>query len=199
MEKSSKIIQAILAVAIVVLFVLHFTSNSCSKTQDVVATSSDSSSIVFINTDSLLVHYEFAKVLNDELISREEKSRADFNETAKIFQQDLAEFQRKVQNNGFLSMERARDEEKRLGAKERELQALNSKLSNQLMMAQNSMNKQLRDSLTAYLNDVKAKVKFDIVLSNNMGDNILYGSPATNITDMVIKGMNARYANSIKK
>src|SRR5690554_7833634 len=63
--------------------------------------------IVFINTDSLIIKYEYARQLSEELIRKEESSRTDFNERARVFQQDMVEFQRKVQNNGFLSLERA--------------------------------------------------------------------------------------------
>lgn len=197
MEKSSKIVQVILIVAVIVLFVLHFMSCPAGKKVEAVA-KADSASVVYINADSLLMNYDFAKQLNEELMKKEEKSRADFNEQAKVFQQDLSEFQRKVQNNGFLSLDRAKQEEQRLGMKERELQELNQKLSNQLMMEQNGMNKQLRDSLSAFLKDVQPKLNFKMVLSNTMGDNILYGHPSTDITKLVIEGMNARYAKSKK-
>jgi outer membrane protein len=198
MEKSTKIVQVILIVAVIVLFALQFMSCPLGGKPDAVAVKADSATVVFINADSLLMSYDFAKHLNEDLMKKEEKSRADFNEQAKVFQQDYAEFQRKVQNNGFLSLDRAKQEEQRLGMKERELQELNQKLSNLLMLEQNGMNKQLRDSLSAFLKDVQPKLKFKMVLSNTMGDNILYGHPSTDITKMVIDGMNARYAKSKK-
>jgi outer membrane protein len=198
MEKSSKIVQVVLIIAVVVLFVLHFSSKSGNVSDKAKVNHPDTALVVYINADSLLMNYDFAKQLNEELLKKEEKSRADFNEQAKIFQQDLGEFQRKVQNNGFLSLDRAKAEEQRLGQKERELQDLNAKLSNQLMLEQNSMNKQLRDSLTTFLNDLQPKMKFQLVLSNTMGDNVLYGSASADITKVVIDGMNARYAKSKK-
>jgi outer membrane protein len=196
MEKSSKIVQVVLIIAVVVLFVLHFLPKSGSVSEKAKANITDTALVVYINADSLLMSYDFAKQLNEELLKKEEKSRADFNEQAKIFQQDLGEFQRKVQNNGFLSLDRAKAEEQRLGRKERELQDLNAKLSNQLMLEQNSMNKQLRDSLTSFLKELQPKMKFQLVLSNTMGDNVLYGSASADITKVVIDGMNARYAKS---
>jgi outer membrane protein len=185
-----------LIIAVVVLFVLHFLPKSGSVSEKAKANITDTALVVYINADSLLMSYDFAKQLNEELLKKEEKSRADFNEQAKIFQQDLGEFQRKVQNNGFLSLDRAKAEEQRLGRKERELQDLNAKLSNQLMLEQNSMNKQLRDSLTSFLKELQPKMKFQLVLSNTMGDNVLYGSASADITKVVIDGMNARYAKS---
>ena len=53
------------------------------------------------------MQYNYAKKINEDLLSQEEKSRTSFNEKANALQNDVAEFQRKVQNNGFLSLERA--------------------------------------------------------------------------------------------
>jgi outer membrane protein len=197
MEKTSKFIKATLGVATVVLLSASFAS--CSKSEkSATSTQPTTQEIVYINTDSLLVNYEFAKDLNDQLMKKEEMSRADFNEQARVFQQDAGEFQRKVQNNGFLSMDRARQEQERLARREQELQALNQKLSGQLMQEQNVMNKQLRDTLVNFLKEIQPKLGFKVVLSNTMGDNVLYAQPENDITQKVLQGLNARYAKTKK-
>src|SRR5690554_6235985 len=55
--------------------------------------------IVFINTDSLFIKYEYARQLSDELIWTEESSLTDFNGSGRVCQQGRVEFQRKVQYN----------------------------------------------------------------------------------------------------
>lgn len=149
--------------------------------------------IVFINTDSLIIKYEYARQLSEELIRKEESSRTDFNERARVFQQDMVEFQRKVQNNGFLSLERAQSEERRLREKEQELQELNNRLSNDLMQHQERMNQQLRDTITAFLDGYSKEKGYRLVLSNTMGDNLLYGAPDLDITQEVVDSLNKRF------
>lgn len=149
--------------------------------------------IVFINTDSLIIKYEYAHQLSEELIKKEESSRTDFNERARVFQQDMVEFQRKVQNNGFLSLERAQSEERRLREKEQELQELNNRLSNDLMQHQERMNQQLRDTITAFLDGYSQEKGYRLVLSNTMGDNLLYGAPDLDITQEVVDSLNKRF------
>lgn len=149
--------------------------------------------IVFINTDSLIIKYEYAHQLSEELIKKEESSRTDFNERARVFQQDMVEFQRKVQNNGFLSLERAQSEERRLREKEQELQELNNRLSNDLMQHQERMNQQLRDTITAFLDGYSKEKGYRLVLSNTMGDNLLYGAPDLDITQEVVDSLNKRF------
>ncbi|WP_462317432.1 OmpH/Skp family outer membrane protein [Marinilabilia sp.] len=195
MKNISIVLNAILFVAVAALFFIVLSDGSESddgadqskkeKVQDY--------PIAYVNTDSLLMNYEYAQFLNEELLRKEESSRADFNERAKVFQDDMRAFQRKVQNNAFLSLERAQKEERRLREKEQELQDLNNQLSNDLMKQQNQMNRELRDTITAFLKEYTKEQPFKLVLSNTMGDNILFAHEALNITDEVVAILNERY------
>ena len=149
--------------------------------------------IAYIDTDSLLRDYKFAINLQEELLKKEEKSRTDFNEQAKSLQSQMAEFQRKIQNNGFLSRQRAEQEQRNLMAREQELQNLNAKLSQELMVEQENLNRQLRDTLANYLKELNADGRYKLILSNTLGDNVLYSAPGINITKQVAEALNSRY------
>ncbi len=154
--------------------------------------------IAYIDTDSLLRAYEYAVHLQEELLKKEEKSRTDFNEQAKKYQGQMTEFQRKLQNNGFLSRDRAEQEQRRLLQKEQELQSLNTKLSNELMQEQENLNRQLRDTLTTFLEIYNADGRYQLILSNTLGDNVLYSAKGVNITNEIIDALNARYSATKK-
>ncbi|TLX76143.1 OmpH family outer membrane protein [Labilibacter sediminis] len=149
--------------------------------------------VAYIDTDSLLRQYKLAIYLQEELLKKEEKSRTDFNEQAKKLQTQMAEFQRKVQNNGFLSRERAEQEQRNLMNRDQELQNLNAKLSNELMLEQESLNRQLRDTLTNYLAEFNADGRYKLILSNTLSDNVLYSEPGVNITQAIADALNTRY------
>ncbi|MBP5419973.1 MAG: OmpH family outer membrane protein [Bacteroidales bacterium] len=153
---------------------------------------STKSAVAYINTDTFLLNYKYAQKLSDELMSQSESSRSDFNQKYRVFQQDAMEFQRKVQNNGFLSMERAQKEQSRLQKAEQDLQELNERLTNDLMQKQAKVNAELRDTLVNFLNEYAAN-RYSLILSNNMGDNVLYSAPGVNITNEVVDALNARY------
>ncbi|MDI3520358.1 MAG: outer membrane protein [Anaerophaga sp.] len=202
MKNISIVLNAILFVAVIVLFFLVLSDDSSSVEDADEQTRKEQVQdypIAYINTDSLLMNYEYAQYLNEELLKKEESSRADFNERARVFQDDMRAFQRKVQNNAFLSLERAQQEERRLRQKEQELQDLNNQLSNELMRQQNQMNKELRDTITAFLEEYTKKHPLKLVLSNTMGDNVLYANEALNITDEVVAILNERYEKAQKK
>ncbi len=198
MKNASLIVNVILIVSVIALFVIVLTDGngksgeSGANGQEVSA----DSGIVYVNTDSLIIKYEFARQMSEELIKKEESSRTDFTERARVFQQDMVEFQRKVQNNGFLSLERAQSEERRLRQKEQELQELNTRLSNDLMIHQDRMNQQLRDTITNFLGIYCKDKSYQMVLSNTMGDNLLYAEPKLDITNEVVRLLNQRYEAS---
>jgi outer membrane protein len=154
--------------------------------------------IAYVNTDSLLNGYEYAKKVSDQLNDKAESARADFNQKARILQQDEAEFQRKVQNNAFLSQERAQKEYEKLQRSGQELQEMNQKLSAELMQEQSKLTAELRDTIISFLNSY-GKDKYSLILSNNMGDNVLYSAPGVDITGEVIDALNKRYAVAQKK
>lgn len=200
MKNTSLIINVILAVAVIALFVIVLSDRKGSQqgSDNVNGSAAAEMGIVFVNTDSLIIKYDLARELSEELIRKEESSRTDFNERVRVFEQDMMEFQRKLQNNGFLSLDRAQSEERRLRQKEQELQALNTRLTNDLMDAQNAMNQQLRDTITNFLKDYCKEKSYSMVLSNTMGDNLLYADSVFDVTDDVVAKLNERYAAAKK-
>lgn len=200
MKNTSLIINVILAVAVIALFVIVLSDRNGSPqgSDNVNGSAAAEMGIVFVNTDSLIIKYDLARELSEELIRKEESSRTDFNESVRVFEQDMMEFQRKLQNNGFLSLDRAQSEERRLRQKEQELQALNARLTNDLMDAQNAMNQQLRDTITNFLKDYCKEKSYSMVLSNTMGDNLLYADSVFDVTDDVVAKLNERYAAAKK-
>ena len=173
-------------------------SSSCKQEQkgnEVRTMVADSTqlNIAFVNTDTLLSKYEYALKVSDNLNDKAENSRASYNQKLRIFNQELAEFQRKVQNNGFLSMERAQSEQTRLQNQERELQALNQQLTQELMQEQARLTAELRDTVANFLNEY-AQGRYQLILNNNISNDIvLYAVPAVDITEQVVDALNARY------
>jgi outer membrane protein len=200
MKKLSLIVNAVLIIAVAILFILVLSGRSNNSDAEN-AGSEDSivKGIVYINADSLIIKYEFAQSLSEQLIGKEEASRTELNEKGKVLQQEMMEFQRKVQNNGFLSLERAQSEERRLREKEGELQELNNRLSNDLMVHQGKVNQQLRDTITTFLSEYCKTKPYQLVLSNTMGDNVLHAAPSLDITNDVVELLNKRYQISLKK
>lgn len=202
MKNISLIVNAILGVAVIILFVLVLGNNKKSSTPGVQFGSDSTQTvklpIAYVNVDSLLLNYQFAKESNETLLKQQEDSRLDLNVKARQLQGEMAEFQRKLENNAFLSRERAEQEQNRLMRKEQDLQQLNATLSQELMEVQQRISEELRDTINAFLKEYNMDKKYEMIISNTANDNILLANEGYDITDEVITILNERFGKKKK-
>jgi outer membrane protein len=191
MNKVQILVNVVLVAAVAALFVLHFGKKECAPAE--VAASSDVMPVAYLNVDSLLANYSFAIEASEQLMSKQEDARLKMNTKLRTFQNEVADFQRKLQNNAFLSRERAEKEQQRLAKKEQELQELEAKLTQDIMLENQKLNMQLADSLTNFLEIFNTDGRYHVILSNTAKDNVLMAAEQYDITDEVVAGMNARY------
>lgn len=199
--KKTNIVLGILAVAVIILYLLQFAK---PKAEPASLSANDSTAccqklnIAYIDVDSLLLSYDYSKELNEQLLRKRENSQANYNQKARQLESELSEFQRKYENNAFLSQERLQSEQQRLIQKQQDLQALDQRLSNELAEEMQKMNDCLRDSIYSYLGVYNKEAGYDLIFSNSGNDNIMIGNAAYNITAEILEGLNARYASMTK-
>ena len=195
MNKIQICINVILGAAIIALFILFFVGRKpAAPAQAPVAQVAEGNlPIAYLNTDSLLVNYLFAQEASDKLMTKQEDARLKLNTKARTLQQEMADFQRKLENNAFLSRERAESEQQRLVRKQQELENLEQKLTQDIMLENQKLNMQLGDTLTSFLKEYNADGRFHIILANSSKDNILMAADGYDITSEVVDALNARY------
>ena len=126
--------------------------------------------------------------------------RLTLNQKAKDLDRQKQEFQTKVQNNAYLTQERAQQEYNRIAKLEQDLQNLGNKLQAELMSENEKNSLQLRDSINAFLKEYNKTKGYSMIISNTGFDNLLYADSIYNITREIIDGLNARYTpSSVKK
>ena len=201
MKNINYIINGVLALAVVILFVLQFTGkkeSGVTKTFTAEESASGLLPIAYVNVDSLLLNYNYSKDLNEIIIKKQENSRASVNQKLRSLQTEMQDFQRKVENNAFLTRERAEQEQARLMKKQQELQDFDNRLAQELVSEQQRLNEQLRDTLVSQLRGYNKDKGYQVILSNTMGDNILLAGDAYDITKEVIEYLNKNYAPASK-
>ena len=154
--------------------------------------SAPSLKIAYVDIDTLLTNYKLWIELNEEMIRKEENVRATLNEKARSLQTDYEDFERKLNNNAFVSRERAEAEQNRILKKREDLELLQERLTNELAIENNKNSLLFRDSINAYIRDYNKTHGYNIILSR-IGDNILYIDNGMNITQEIIDGLNARH------
>ncbi len=201
--KNNYIISGILAVAIIILFVLHFTGNKPSNTGSVSVTGDSLHAdlpIAYINMDSLLNNYNYYKDLSEIVLRKAESSRASLNQKANALQAEFAEFQKKLDNNAFLSRERAEQEHNRLLKKQAEMQQMAARMEGEFAAEQQKMNEQLRDTIMTNLRLYNKEKKYQIIYGNMRETmTVLIADESYNITSEVLEFLNKKYVPAEKK
>lgn len=202
MKNLSIVLNVVLLVAVVVLYGLYFSGSQCEKTSETATTPGESAGatkIVYINTDTLMNNYLMAIELNEAFLKKQEERRTELNIKAKSLDQEAAEFQRKLQNNGFISEARAIDARDQILVKEENLRRLQQEMLDKTAREQNELNKQLFDEITAFLQEYNKEKGFNIVLSTQLGGNVLYAEDGFDITKDIVKRLNEKYQMTHKE
>ena len=99
MKRTSTILKGLFALAVAFTFTQCANNSAQQPVQASQAAGSADVKIAFVEIDSLLTKYNFCKDLNEMIIKKEENIRTTLNEKAKKLEKDMAEFQRKYENN----------------------------------------------------------------------------------------------------
>ena len=153
--------------------------------------------IAFVEVDSLMTQYSFAKDYSVTLQKKSNNARNTLNQKGSALQAAMANFQQKLNNNGFQSREQAASQQAAIERQQHDLQELQARLEGELAQETAKFNEALRDSLQNFLKAYNQDKKYDLILSK-AGDNILMGNKKFDITQDVINGLNKRYKPSAK-
>ena len=179
--------------ALAVAAMMASCNNASPKMDDQpAAASSEGLKIAYVEVDSLMTQYDFAKDYSVTLQNKSNNARNTLTQKGNALQAAMNNFQQKINNNGFQSREQAASVQNAIQRQQNDLQELQARLENELATETAKFNEALRDSLQNFLKDYNADKKFDLILSK-AGDNILLGASRLDITQDVINGLNKRY------
>lgn len=154
--------------------------------------------IAYVEFDSLMTQYEFCKEFTLTLQKKSNNARNTLTQKGQQLQSAAANFQQKLQNNGFTSREQAESQQAAIQRQQQSLQELQVRLENELANETAKYNDALRDSLMHFLDAYNKDKKYDLILTKQ-GDNILYAAKRFDITNDVINGLNKRYKKTPAK
>ncbi|MBL7840123.1 MAG: OmpH family outer membrane protein [Cyclobacteriaceae bacterium] len=188
MKNLSLILNAVLLVAVGVLFYLHFSSSKpgVSHTSAPVG----DITIAYINSDSIVKRYTFMDDTKAVLEAKAKKLDADLNNRANSLRGEIAAYQR---NQSSMTIGQAQALEADLGKKQQNLQLYQQSLSQQLAEEEAKLNKELYDRITAFLKTYSEANNIQVVMKFDPTSDVLYGQSALDITKPVIDGLNEAY------
>ena len=175
--------------AVGILFYLHFSGGKSSIVMGTQVNPGDLQ-IAYINSDSVLKHYEYLKINRVQLEEKTKKMDQDYRNRAIGLQNEIAAYQRNVSS---MTLGQVRATEEDLGKKQQNLQLFQQSLSQQLMDEEAKLNKELYDRITVFLKKYGSEKGLQIVLKFDPSSDVLFAGDALNISDEVIAGLNADY------
>jgi len=188
-----------LALAFMTAVVMVSCNNQSPKLdeQSVVVTndSTQGMRIAYVEVDSLMTQFDFAKEKSQELERKSINARNTLTQKGNQLQAAANNFQQKLQNNGFTSREQAEGVQQALQRQQNDLAALQSRLENELANEQAKFLQALQDSLNNFLEVYNKDKKYDMIVNKSA---ILFADKKYDITQDVINGLNKRYKKSAK-
>jgi outer membrane protein len=189
MKNLSLVLNIVLLVAVSVLYYLHFSAKGSKSSSSTTAPAGDLT-IAYINSDSVLKHYDF---LTDNKVILEAKTKklgSDLRNRAQALQSEIGAYQRNVSN---MTIGQAKALEEDLTKKQQNLQMYEQSLNQQMMEEQEKLNRQLYDRITSYLKTYSEQNGLQMVLKLDTSSDVLYGKDGLDITKTVVDGLNEAY------
>lgn len=188
MKNLSLILNAVLLVAVGILFYLHFSAGK--PTSSAANAEAGDITIAYIKSDSVLKYYEYLKVNKVQLEEKTKKMDQDYRNRAIGLQNEIAAYQRNVSS---MTLGQVRATEEDLGKKQQNLQMFQQSLGQQLMEEEAKLNKELYDRITVFLKKYGAEKGLQFVLKYDPTSDVLFAGDALDISQEVITGLNAEY------
>ncbi|MFA0964247.1 OmpH family outer membrane protein [Roseivirga sp. BDSF3-8] len=196
MKNLSLILNLVLLVAVAVLFYLHFSANTpaqANETADMsVAGSKENLRVAYINSDSLLKHYDYMEELTAELEETQQKFENEFKNRKQGLEREIQNFQQNMNN---MTRAQAMAVQEDLVQKQQNLVRYQENLTQQLMQEEASKQNELYDRVAAYLKEYGSANQLELVLTYTKGSGVLYASDSLDITSAVIDGLNSQYSS----
>lgn len=209
MKNSSILLNIVLAVAIAVLYYLHFScSTPCSTdtTDELAVENKDEKSAVsngvanigYINIDSLQDKYEFYEVLIQKLKAKQTKYEGEISGKMMAFEKKVKDFQQKAST---MSQFEGQTKQQELAEEEQRLYKLRDDFTAKFQEEEAKLNDEFQKTVQAYIEKHNEKTNYDIIIgASQLGNIVLDFKPEIDITQNVVDGLNAEYkAKSIKK
>jgi outer membrane protein len=189
------VLNLVMLAGIIILFILYFTgsgSKNNSISGAVEKAGKGALSVAFVNNDSILSHYELVKKMRADLEAKGKRLEGEVAAQQQAFEKDAAYFQEQVKKKA-ISDQSAQEIYGQLQQNQQKIYALRDRYAAELQQSEMDMNVALIDSVMNFLKRYNEKYKFDYILGFTKGGNILFANDTLDVTNDVIKELNAAY------
>jgi outer membrane protein len=197
MKIANIVTNVVLAAAVVVLFVLHFSDgdkkeNGGEKGTTTVLAEPSNISIAYFNMDSVMANWDLYFEYQQDLGQKQSQLESDFAGRTETFYQSVQDAQYKIQR-GLVTRSEAEQLQQNLASEEQNLMNLQNQYAAELQEEGLVKNRKMLDMIERYVSELSEAKGYSYVYSYQFGGNLIYGAKPYNITDEVVDGLNAKY------
>ena len=189
----------ILAIAVIVLYVLHFTGKCTNGAANPDAKSAmvpenGVLKVAYINTDTLNAKYEYILDLEKELKAYSAAKENSYKQQMASFESDYKNF---LKTGDQLTLTQQQAKEAELKKRAEKLGGLEQELAMQIAQKQAADQEKMVKAVYAFIREYNAaNQQFNLILAKSGASSpVLYGDEEMDITDEIINGLNEEYRN----
>lgn len=197
------IVNCVLLVGLLLLYIFHFTgigakfpnSKVNAEAKAPVAGESGSLKIAYVNIDTLMAKYDYARDLEGQLKSFQTAKENSYKQQMAQFQSDYESYIKGGADKMTLAQQQAK--EKELQERAQKLQTLEGEFTLQIQEKTLNESEKMTKAVYNFIREYNEQnQQFDLILARSFSNSpILYGNEGMDITDEIVKGLNEEYAN----
>jgi outer membrane protein len=173
---------------------------ACNKTKTdnkpAAAPDANKEKIVFVNQDTLLSKYEYAKDVTKKLSDKAAEAKNDIGSRAQAFQREVAEYQK---NANTLPADQRQKDDQRLQREQQDLQNYQQNATAQFQNEQSTEAGKVYDKVADFVKGYAKEKGYKLVLTYSKANpTVLYGDPTLDVTADVTKKLNEAYVKDKK-
>ena len=154
-------------------------------------------SFAWINTDTIMSQYEFAKDLQKGLEEYEKNLQNKYTSELQAFQNEYNAYIKKA-SDYQMTLDQQKKKEEELGQKQQQIQQLEGELSQMLLNEKTARNMELHDTIVNFIARYNKSKNYTMIFERTYGGGLLWADSTMDVTPEVLKGLNEEYV-AIKK
>jgi outer membrane protein len=193
------ICNAVLFLGLVGIYILHFTGNNGGNSKVNVnakapVVKEGGLKVAYVNTDTLIAKYEYAKDMEKELMAFKNQQEAYGKQQVAKFQKDYDDY---LKNGANMTLTQQQSTEAELKKRAEKMATLEQELTAKIMERQMTENTKLLNAIFAFVREYNAaNQQFDIIMRKTFENSPnLYLNPGMDITQEILDGLNEEYKN----
>jgi outer membrane protein len=182
-------LNIVLLIAVVVLYILHFSNKNTHSGPSKSGLSEEGLSVAYVNSDSLIKNFNLYEDLKKSFEEKRTRMETDYASKARSLEGEIASFQKSAQ---MMTPGEIKAREENLMMKRQGLMQYQEQLSQQLMQDEMQLNDSLYNKITQYIRSY-SRDKYDMVFGYSKGAGILYAQDSLEITKDILNGLNKQH------